>query len=281
MLPDLAGATVTLQALTLKQPWPALMLLDEQPKRIENRDYPPPRKLIGGYLALHGGRLPSGKAAFDEARRDLEWVDEYIFEAEDNAWDDRDILSICVPGIYAVARVLDVVTASDDLWFTGPFGWVLGDFTALEPPVPCKGAQGLWYVPQEALALVRERWKLARAPLPPPAAPPLLPPPPETAAKRAERLEAIQAVKDAREKVRYVAYLHLLCRLRAFRDPYFASATVQAARLAGLEASPLSELRQERRSRFAWCAYRDSLPLWLWLGRWRHERRALGWGVGA
>ena len=165
---------MSLQALTLTQPWPAMMLQGDPPKRIENRDWTPPRKLLGHYLALHGGRLPRSRQEFTDARAALEWADKYVFQEEHNVWDDDGILSVCVPGIYAVARVTEVLTASDDPWFTGPFGWVLGDFVALEPPVPCRGKQRLWDVPEDILPLVRQRWKAARSPMPTPA--PALPP---------------------------------------------------------------------------------------------------------
>lgn len=153
---------MSLQALTLAQPWPSAMLLSDCPKRIENRDWLPPRKLLGEYVALHGGRLPKSKAEFAEARAALEWVDQYVFQDESgDPWDDDSILKVCVQGIYAVARVSEVLPASDDPWFMGAFGWVLTDFVAIDPPVPCRGAQKLWDVPAEALALVRERWKIA------------------------------------------------------------------------------------------------------------------------
>jgi hypothetical protein len=57
------------------------------------------------------------------------------------------------------ARMTGVVTESADPWFTGPYGWTLDDVVALPAPVPCRGAQGLWPVPDDVAALVIEQAK--------------------------------------------------------------------------------------------------------------------------
>jgi hypothetical protein len=44
----------------------------------------------------------------------------------------------------------------EDPWWTGPCGWLLDRVVAIEP-VACKGAQGLWTVPEPQLSLVLER----------------------------------------------------------------------------------------------------------------------------
>lgn len=36
----------------------------------------------------------------------------------------------------------------------GRFGWVLGDVVRVEPPVPCRGAQGLFDLPEEVVSLL-------------------------------------------------------------------------------------------------------------------------------
>ena len=65
--------------------------------------------------------------------------------------------------IVAVARIAGTVTSADlrqmaeraRPWFVGPVGWVLDSVTAIEP-VQCKGAQGLWTLPPDVLAQVRD-----------------------------------------------------------------------------------------------------------------------------
>lgn len=154
---------MSLDAITLAQPWPRMMLLPEAPKRIENRSWAPPRRLIGKHIALHGGRGPKGKADQARLRDELDEINLQIWgeDADPEEWEDERVLDWCVSGIYAVARLTDVVQRSDDPWFFGPYGWVLGDFVAIEP-VPCKGKQGLWAVEGEVLDQVRERWQAAK-----------------------------------------------------------------------------------------------------------------------
>lgn len=50
--------------------------------------------------------------------------------------------------IIALARLQRVVEESDDLWFTGPYGWVFTDVLPLDPLL-CRGKLGLWTVPVE------------------------------------------------------------------------------------------------------------------------------------
>lgn len=47
-------------------------------------------------------------------------------------------------------------------YFSGPWGWVLGDVKRLEVPARLSGAQGLWMVPQdERERIARARWAAA------------------------------------------------------------------------------------------------------------------------
>lgn len=154
-----------LQALTIAQPWPRMFLLDDDAKPVENRDWPTPAGLVGQHLALHGGRLPKSKADFVQVREALTWVNDMVWGGEEDpeSWlDDQQVLDLCVPGIFAVVKLLPSVTALDSPWFTGPHGWVWSDITLIEP-VPCRGAKGLWPVEGEVLAQVREAYRLARA----------------------------------------------------------------------------------------------------------------------
>lgn len=71
----------------------------------------------------------------------------------------------CPPGqIIAVARLADVVQDHPSRWYVGDgvLGWVLDAVVALPQPVPCRGAQGLWPIPEEQLRQVREQWRMAR-----------------------------------------------------------------------------------------------------------------------
>ena len=49
--------------------------------------------------------------------------------------------------IVATAVIAGVVQDSDDVWFFGPFDWLLQDVQVLATPVECRGMQGIWNVP--------------------------------------------------------------------------------------------------------------------------------------
>lgn len=149
-----------IKGLSLWRPWPWAIL--HAGKRVENRSWSPPKSMIGQYLALHSAQK------WDEEGR--EWI-----EAETN-------FAVVPPKedhpagvIVGVARLVTAVHENDlggELpdnqrgWFCGPWGWILDDVVAIEP-VPCKGAQGLWALPDDVLTLVRERYAKASA-IPPP-----------------------------------------------------------------------------------------------------------------
>lgn len=144
-----------LQALTLIRPWPWAIIHAGKP--VENRTWAPPASLIGRPIAIHAGKKWDDAAAGDIASA----ADLSVLPAEAQR-----------EGIVAVAiidRVVrgewhpgskDPVLASE--WYSGPVGWVLRDVVELREPVPCRGAQGLWPVPEDVIELVRKRYKEAR-----------------------------------------------------------------------------------------------------------------------
>ena len=40
--------------------------------------------------------------------------------------------------------IVDCVTVSGNVWFGGPYGFVLKDAVAYDEPIPCKGALGFF-----------------------------------------------------------------------------------------------------------------------------------------
>jgi hypothetical protein len=142
--------TREIRGLTLHQPWAfAIAHLD---KRVENRTWEPPAWLVGGFLAIHAGKTFDREAALSL----MEEFDEGVVPPPRAA-------SYASSAIVAVARVEEVRREPRglDLWWCGPVGWYLGEVVAIDP-VPCRGAQGLWTLPPDVLATVRERWKAAR-----------------------------------------------------------------------------------------------------------------------
>lgn len=158
-----------IRGLTLRHPWPFMFLLDEEPKRLENRTWEPPRRMLGQLIALHGGKAPkfTDQAYLKEIRQALTWVAD-VFDDPDPTdtliTDEASLAEFCVTGIYGVARLKEVVTESDDPWFAGPYGWVLTDFVGINPPVVDNGKnhRGLWQIEETALVTLRERYKAAK-----------------------------------------------------------------------------------------------------------------------
>jgi hypothetical protein len=57
-------------------------------------------------------------------------------------------------GIVSVATITGCVDASDSKWFFGPYGFTLTDAKPL-PFVACRGALGLFDVPEDVAATLR------------------------------------------------------------------------------------------------------------------------------
>lgn len=138
-----------LYALTLHRPWPALIVAKLKP--IENRDWaPPPTQLKPGeWFAIHAGK------AWDASCRDFAIANKVPPAFFD---DPRNLVDSAIVG---VARFDGTVTESNDPWFFGGVGWLIGDAVAIEP-VPCRGFQKLWKVPDAIADEVRARFRVAR-----------------------------------------------------------------------------------------------------------------------
>ena len=117
-------------ALTIKQPW--LYAITNLGKRIENRTWRPPNKVLNQRIALHA------------AMRDDEDGYKALYRMTGYCRYEKDIERGC---ILATATLAGYVESSSDRWFTGPYGWILNNIHRLPAPVFCKGSQGLWRVP--------------------------------------------------------------------------------------------------------------------------------------
>lgn len=141
-----------MKALSLTQPWATLVAIGA--KRIETRSWSTDYR---GEIAIHAAK------GFPRDCREVCWRDpfrEWLY--------DRDLP---LGAIVAVARLTDVTaTASTAMLMTltprerafgdyaaGRYGWLLADVRALRTPIPCKGALGIWTVPADVEAAVREQ----------------------------------------------------------------------------------------------------------------------------
>lgn len=140
-----------MKALTIWNPW--AHYIAEGIKRVENRDWTPPKDLVGGYLAIHAGKR-FDKPGAEHIRTELG----LIVPKHD------ELSQAAIVAVAVIDRIVDSADDSpgwDDPWFVGAFGWYLRDVVKIDP-VPCKGAQKLWEVPAPVLRQVRTNWRAAR-----------------------------------------------------------------------------------------------------------------------
>lgn len=62
-------------------------------------------------------------------------------------------------GVVAVGKVRGPIEGEPRGWYIGSpsIGWLFDRVVRLPVPVPCRGAQGLWELPPDVLAAVREQ----------------------------------------------------------------------------------------------------------------------------
>lgn len=167
------------RALTLHQPWASLVAL--LVKRIETRSWSTKyRGRLYIHAGLHLGRPPLGswwwvngedgyvlwsKGGRDHPRDEsmplgaivatCELVDVVPTEALcwTNAWPDWRLLQVMDDDPGPSPLVGDLQRPYGD-FRPGRFAWLLDDIKPVDPPVPCRGRQGLWTPPEDVLAAV-------------------------------------------------------------------------------------------------------------------------------
>lgn len=152
--------TRILRALTLHQPVASLM--GEPPlKNIENRKWRPPASILGKRIALHAGKTWNPTYS--------QWA--WRLRQSDPAWPLATIRNVIEMARGVSSAIVSTAVVSDwydasgtnksvceaiaaSPWFLGPVGWLLTDIRKLTTPIPCKGAQGLWVVPEDIAARI-------------------------------------------------------------------------------------------------------------------------------
>lgn len=157
-----------MKALTIIQPFAHLIALPEshpEHKRVENRHWLAPAWLVGQELAIHAGLAkrydgtPVAEIAeeYDLAQAELVFgavvavarVVARVQVVDMGGGDRRPILvGTFVPGQYAWLQ--------SHQHCEGPYGIVLANVRPLPKPLPWKGAQGLWNIPDEAIRKAME-----------------------------------------------------------------------------------------------------------------------------
>lgn len=135
-----------MKALTLWQPWAWWVASGQKP--VENRPWKPPASAIGTTIAIHAGQRYDCDA--------LSFIEKATLVLEDRL-DADGLVSGRTGAVLGVARITGYVQegqlhpdpALESPWFFGPFGWTLDKIVTLKDPVPCKGALGLWRLPDD------------------------------------------------------------------------------------------------------------------------------------
>lgn len=129
-----SGGQLWMYALTVRQPWADCILYHG--RRIENRAWKPPQRIIGERIAIHAGKELDTYAGFRAASQ----------AAGADLW--KQVYSMRRGAVVATAVVTGSCSAeskeADSVWFTGPIGWLLDDIRILPRPVLARGYQGVW-----------------------------------------------------------------------------------------------------------------------------------------
>lgn len=157
-------------ALSLWRPWPFAFF--HAGKRVENRSWRPPKKVLGEWVAMHAaqkydrdaGRLMALGQFGPDARRCPN--DETTMGHHPTGI----VGAMFISGYYDIETRagLDyqagIFRATDDSrWAFGPYCWMVSRVVELAEPIPCKGAQGLWPVPVAIESMLRARIEAALA----------------------------------------------------------------------------------------------------------------------
>jgi len=144
-----------MNALTLHQPV-ASMMGDPPFKNIENRTWAPPVRMRDVRIAIHAGLHRNEEYAI--------WIAKQapFASLEEAAEFDRRLTSQITGSVVSTAvlrgwwdartktgRGADSSVIEKSKWFLGPVGWLFSDFRILAEPIPCKGHQKLWRLPDE------------------------------------------------------------------------------------------------------------------------------------
>lgn len=168
-------------ALTVWQPWATAAVVDRPDRKTpENRTWPPPSTLTPPFrLAVHAGQRVDRDAMRD--RRVLEVV------GTDAALPTGAVVGFvtvtgahqaaeCAQRSYPCPMCMDLsgplcgacggsgyaVSYCSRWAMPGQYHWTLDDPLELDRPWPCRGRQGIWYLPAEAARQMEEEARAAR-----------------------------------------------------------------------------------------------------------------------
>ncbi len=149
-----------MRALTIYASWAHAIV--RHTKSVENREWEPPRAMLGQRIAIHAGKT------LDAAGLDA------IERIDGVRVDPKDVPRSAIVGVATLAgwfrndrqyrMAAGGLPRPRDLgspWFVGSVGLVLEERVWLPEPVHCRGMLGFWAVPDDVEAAVRVQ--IARA----------------------------------------------------------------------------------------------------------------------
>lgn len=134
------------RALSIRQPWPWAIFHPELRKDIENRTWP---TRFRGRFAVH----TSKDMKRHEYLEGLEFM-EQVAGAYGKKIARPAVESLPLGAIVGTVDLVACVCHSGSAWFMGEWGFVLRNPMLFRQPVPCSGAQGFWYIPDDKLRAV-------------------------------------------------------------------------------------------------------------------------------
>ncbi len=138
-------------ALTIPQPWAWAIVHSD--RRIENRDWRPPRYLLGNLIAIHAGKTLD-RTALEHLRTELGLT-----------VPERLLVSGAVVAVAKVRGSSAKAPASghpQTRWWEGPIAWIFDQVVMLPTPVPSRGYPKVWRLPAAVESNVCEQWGKAR-----------------------------------------------------------------------------------------------------------------------
>jgi hypothetical protein len=131
-----------MKALSLWQPWASAIADGE--KRIETRHW---STYYRGPLLIHAAKQgPKSQVA--------DWIDDLMLDLDVDLIPFGALVAVSKLARCCRAEDLDVSEREDQLgdFSEGRFGWMLTDVRAFKEPIPFKGMQGIFDVPEDVVA---------------------------------------------------------------------------------------------------------------------------------
>lgn len=149
-----------IRALSIQQPWIDAIVCG--PKAVENRTWRPSRDIYGQDIALHASQRFDKHAVFPpqsacqwmtmpECRNFTGRLGAVLAVATVRTWHHADDCRHELSGRYCSQWAMP-----------DQYHWELDHVCPLAEPVPCKGALGLWRLPEDVEAAVREQTGVRR-----------------------------------------------------------------------------------------------------------------------